>query len=83
MRYRAPKEALHMAPDTGVKPWPAAEHELRFVSLFDAGRAIAFPCDAEGHVDLDRLPERLRVAYLGARAMIGREYGYPTVQITH
>lgn len=61
----------------------AAGHELRFVSLFDAGRAIAFPCDAEGHVDLDHLSERLRVAYLGARAMIGREYGYPTVETVH
>lgn len=60
-----------------------ADHELRFVSLFDPGRAIAFPCDAEGHVDLDGLPERLKVAYLGARAMIGREYRFPVVEAVH
>jgi len=29
----------------------AAQYELRFQSLFDAGRAYAFPCDASGHVD--------------------------------
>ena len=38
------------------------------------------PCDEAGHVDLDSLGERLRMAYLGARAMVGREYACPTVQ---
>lgn len=58
-------------------------HELRFVSLFDPGRALVVPCDAEGHVNLDALSERLRTAYLGARAMVGREYAHPTVQTCH
>ena len=31
---------------------------LRFESLFDGGRALAFECDAGGHVDLDSLSER-------------------------
>ena len=41
------------------------------------------PCSESGKVDLDRLTERLRVAYLGARAMVGREYAHPTVQRAH
>ncbi len=58
-------------------------HELRFTSLHHPGRCVAVPCDAAGRVDLDGLNERLRNAYLGARAMIGREYLYPTVQRAH
>ncbi len=37
---------------------------LRFESLFNAGRALAFPCDALGHVLLDRLSDRARNTYL-------------------
>ncbi|MBA4175265.1 MAG: hypothetical protein C0505_01675 [Leptothrix sp. (in: Bacteria)] len=58
-------------------------HQLRFSSLFHPGRGVVVPCDAKGEVDLDTLTERLRNAYLGARAMIGREYGYPTVEHQH
>jgi hypothetical protein len=53
---------------------------LCFRSLFDSGRGYAFPCDAEGHVDLDALSERARCNYLYARAMIGRELATPTVE---
>jgi hypothetical protein len=48
--------------------------ELRFQSLFHQGRAMSFPCDAEGHVDLDALSERARENYFYARAVVGREY---------
>ena len=58
----------------------AASHQLRFDSLFHPGRAVSVPCDASGHVDMDHLSERLRNAYLGARAMVGREYACPKVQ---
>lgn len=53
--------------------------ELRFQSLFHQGRAMAFPCDADGHVDLDALSERARENYLYARAVVGREYAVPAV----
>lgn len=53
--------------------------ELRFVSLFDAGRGWGFPCDAQGRVDLDALSERALANYLYARAMIGREVALPAV----
>lgn len=59
---------------------PVSAYELHFVSVFHPGRSVVVPCDATGHVDLDTLSEPLRVAYLGARAMIGREHGYPTVE---
>ncbi|MDM0000693.1 hypothetical protein QTI24_18910 [Variovorax sp. J22P240] len=55
------------------------EFELRFQSLIQMGRALTFPCDREGHVDLDHLSERLRNNYLFARAMMGREYAWPLV----
>jgi hypothetical protein len=61
----------------------AMSHVLRFDSLFHPGRGVAVPCDASGKVDMDNLTERLRNAYLGARAMVGREYAYPTVQLAH
>lgn len=53
--------------------------EVRFASLFKPGRALAFPCDAQGHVDLDALSERARNNYLYARATVGREHGAPCV----
>jgi hypothetical protein len=53
---------------------------LHFDSLFHEGRGLAFPCDARGHVDLDKLPDRARDNYLYARAVIGREYAQPAVR---
>jgi hypothetical protein len=57
----------------------AATFEIRFQSLFHAGRALAFPCDREGHVDLDSVSDRSRSNYLFARAMVGRDYALPFV----
>jgi hypothetical protein len=53
--------------------------EIRFQSLFQVGRAVTFPCDAQGHVDLDAMSERVRLSYLHARALVGREYAAPAV----
>jgi hypothetical protein len=55
-------------------------YQLRFRSLFDEGRALAFPCDARGHVDLDALSPRALQNYLYARTVIGREFFMPSVQ---
>ena len=64
----------------------SAEHtdhfEIRFLSLFTPGRGLAFPCDAAGHVDLDVLSERVRLNYLYARAMVGREYATPAIRLS-
>ena len=59
---------------------PQAAFELRFQSLFDEGRAFAFPCDAAGHVDMDALSERARQNYFYARAVIGLEVAMPAVR---
>ena len=56
-----------------------ARYEIRFQSLFNEGRALAFPCDAEGHVQMDTLSDRARTNYLYARAVVGREYATPAV----
>ena len=53
---------------------------MRFRSLFDEGRALSFPCDAQGHVPLDALSERARNNYLYARTVIGRDYAVPEVR---
>jgi hypothetical protein len=53
--------------------------ELRFRSLFQEGRALAFSCDADGRIDLDHLSDRSRERYLYARALVGREYAQPEV----
>lgn len=58
----------------------AIRYELRFQSLFAPGRGFAFPCDAEGHVDLDALSAQSRNNYLYARALVGREFLAPAVQ---
>jgi hypothetical protein len=58
-------------------------HQLRFVSLFDPGRGVSVPCDAHGAVNMNDLTERLKNAYLGARALVGREYAFPTVELLH
>jgi hypothetical protein len=56
--------------------------ELRYDSLFQAGRAYTFPCDARGHVDMDSLGDRVRVNYLFVRALVGREYAMPEVCVS-
>jgi hypothetical protein len=57
----------------------AGPFELRFQSLFAPGRALAFPCDARGQVELDALSDRARQNYLYARAVVGREFATPIV----
>ena len=56
-----------------------AGFEVRFQSLFQEGRALSFPCDGQGHVDLDALTDRAKGNYLFARAMVGRDYAVPAV----
>lgn len=58
-------------------------YELRFRSLFNAGRAYAFPCDAAGHVDMDALSDNARQKYFYARTVIGREFFIPTVIVSN
>ena len=57
-----------------------AAFELRFECITNAGRGFVFPCDACGRVDLDALSERGRNSYLGARALVGREYASPVMR---
>jgi hypothetical protein len=55
-------------------------YELRFPSLINPAQVLAFPCDASGIVDLDRLGNRALNSYLYARTLIGREFSVPIVQ---
>ena len=70
-----------VAPTTATLFTAAARprFELRFRSLFKPGRALAFPSDDAGRVDLDALSETARNNYLYARATVGREHCSPQV----
>ncbi len=68
-----------LQPQPLAEPAPALRFELRFESLFHSGRALSFPCDGRGLVELDALSERARRNYFYARTVVGREYATPTV----
>jgi hypothetical protein len=55
------------------------EYRLCFRAL-RSGNGFAFPCNAQGQVDLDQMSERTRNNYFYARAMMGREVSYPAVE---
>lgn len=59
---------------------PFSGYQLRFEALYAGHRSYAFPCDPEGHVDLDHLSESSRNNYFYARAMVGRELALPQVR---
>lgn len=61
--------------DTAVK----LPYEARFCSLFNEGGELAFPCDAQGKVNLDGLSNRARNDYFYARVLTGREFAAPVV----
>ncbi len=60
----------------------AAHYEIRFQSLYDSGRGLSFPCDAQGRVGEEHLSERARLAYRRAQSLVGREYATPAVQLS-
>jgi len=54
--------------------------ELRFDPLIAAQAPLSFPCDAQGHVDLDELCDRSRRDYLFAHTLIGRHFTTPVIR---
>lgn len=55
--------------------------ELHFQPLVEVdGSGYAFPCDANGHVDMNGLDLRSRNNYLYARAVVGLKFWRPTVR---
>jgi hypothetical protein len=64
---------------TGFAASKAAHYELRFLSLVSRSCGYAFPCDAEGHVEIDELSDRGRSNYFYARVLVGNELSSPTV----
>ena len=68
---------MHAAPDSSAEP---SAFELRFPCLRGSGRDLSFPCDASGSVQMDMLSPRALNNYLLARALTGRDYGWPSVR---
>jgi hypothetical protein len=60
-------------------PAQARRYELRFTHLFHPGRCFAFPCDAQGRVEVTRLTELGRRSYQQVRGRVGQELAAPTV----
>jgi hypothetical protein len=60
-------------------PFESDRYEVRFQSLFNSGRGVSFPCDAQGRVKLEALTERARQFYRRAQELVGREYATPAV----
>ena len=72
-----PAEAAPRTVDTRGR-----RYELRFASLFQAGRALSFPCNAQGEVDEQGLNDRALGAYARAWSLVGREFAAPSVQVS-
>jgi hypothetical protein len=58
---------------------PQSTHYLMFAGIFPSPRTVSFPCDSQGHVDLDGLTPRALDNYFFARTTIGRDYEVPVV----
>jgi hypothetical protein len=54
---------------------------LRFHPLVNSRSHFAFRCDANGQVDQDQLSPRERDNYLYARALVGRDFARPSVEV--
>lgn len=55
-------------------------YEVRFDSLAGKDGEFAFPCNAQGCVDIDQLSEKARRNYYFARSLIGRDFARPSVR---
>jgi len=58
---------------------PGPRYEIRYRPLTEDVEPLTFPCDAQGHVQMDALTERARNDYLYARAVVGVEYDRPAI----
>lgn len=54
--------------------------QLRFQSIFDADKVLAFPRGRSGVVGLDTFSRKLLNSFLYARVPVGREYFFPRVE---
>jgi hypothetical protein len=61
-------------------PVERTHFELHFQSQFSAGHDYAFPCDAQGQVDMDRLSDRALANYLFVRGAVGHEFLGPLIE---
>jgi hypothetical protein len=64
-----------------MNPVMSQSFALCYPSLHHPGRCLSFPCDERGSIDLDRLPERARNNYFAARALVGRDYAHPQIEV--
>jgi hypothetical protein len=70
-----------MKPGATLAASPSIRYELRFAALLDGGSDFAFPCDADGNVNIGDLSERCRSNYFYARKAVGREFSVPATVI--
>jgi hypothetical protein len=58
---------------------PHVDFEIHYVCLANDQGDLSFPCDCQGHVELDALSPQAAENYLFARAMVGRDYALPAL----
>jgi len=60
---------------------PATLHDAPHLCFrpLRSGSARCFRCDAAGQVDLDALAPLERIEYLYARALVGHDFGRPSI----
>ena len=66
--------------DSAAPATSGTRYELHYQPLVENGREYAFPCDRDGHVDIDTLSDEARLDYMYARALVGRAFAMPDVQ---
>ena len=59
---------------------PTQGYVVRFESLYRAGTAYEFPCDANGNVLADKLSAPAWRSYVTVRSKVGREFSTPKVR---
>jgi len=69
-----------MQDEAPTSPQPG-RYTLFFRSILLAGRGYAFPCNAEGRVELQAMSTRLRQNYLYAKARVGLELLSPVIEV--
>jgi hypothetical protein len=59
-----------------------ANYEVRFEFLNSPGRALSFPCDANGNALWNSMSDKAQANYLRACESVGREFACPSIRLS-
>ena len=58
-----------------------SSYMLRFDDLHREGHGYSFPCDNQGQVDTNEMPDVMHKSYLYAKTRVGHDFATPRVLI--